>query len=220
MSTKEYLAIMGCTKDDHKTINVLGGNIYTNLYVDNAGMYLLPPITKVDFKAQLDISVAAETKAEEERGKQDIIDRDEQSAIFYDMMNIELKPYVNKLYRGNKANLAKSGFRVSKEPKPHGLPLPPKCQRAAKGEENSTVKFFLAKLAWPDGQSPEKLTFFVYVSEDPDKMDNLKMVCKTTNSRKLIARNVTRGKDLYYYITAQNAAGESDYSDRIKFMLN
>ena len=218
MAAKVFMAITGCSKGEHQKIINLGGALLTNLYDEYDDKFTTPKITKTDFKAQYDILVAANAKAILTGAKLDITDRDNQSDIFYDMINDQMKPYINGLYKGNKTNLEKSGMPVSKEPAPHVALDALSVKKAVKGKETNTVKFYLNKLVWPKDQLPESLIFFVYVTTDPDKTDDLKLVCKTTSSRKLIAPNDKVGVYLYYYLTAQNSAGESPLSERVRFM--
>ena len=220
MATKVYVAIIGCSKEEYEVINTVAQSVNDNLYGTWKSLFVDPPVEADAFLEQKDKSVAAQSKAVEFGGKLDISDRNDQSGLLFDMLNVELKPYVNKLYRGNKTNLEKSGLRVSKEPLPHARPFAPSCKSVKNGLEANTVKFYLNKLVFPPGQGSERLTFMVYMATDPESLENVKEVCKTTNSRKLIAKNVTRGVDRYYYLTAINAAGESDYSERIKYMMN
>jgi hypothetical protein len=220
MASKVYVAIMGCAKEDYEDINIVGQSVLDNLYGTWASLFASPPKDKDAFSEQLGKSVAAQSKAKESGGKLDIADRNKESGLLFDMLNVDLKSYVNNLYRDNKVNLEKSGLRVSKEPTPHAIPFAPSCKKVINGLEANTIKFLLSKIQKPAGQGREHLTFIVYMTTDPESLENLKQVCKTTNSKKLIAKNVPRGVDLYYYITAMNAAGESDYSERIRYMLN
>jgi hypothetical protein len=220
MAKKVYTAIMGCGPEEHDQINVVGQNVYDNMYDKYAAMFVTPPVADADFLKQVTNSTAAQTRALESGGKQDIADRNTESRLTYDMLNVKTKPYVNNLYRGDKSKLSKSGFRISKEPEPHGVPLAPRCKYAKNGKEQGSVKFILEKLAFPEGQPRETLKFYIYMTEDPESVENLKLVVKGASTRNLIVKNVTRGKDYYYYITAMNSAGESERSERIRYMLN
>jgi len=220
MAKKVYTAIMGFPSWKYEETINLGGSIYNNIYNTYADSFPNPTIEESVFKEQYKICLEAQAKAIFSGSKLEITYRNEQVKIFYYMMSDDLKPYVNRLYKGDKTNLERSAFHISKRPAARSIPCTPSGKRVINGPYPNSVKIMLNKLEWPKGQGREVLFFFVYMTSDPDSTDNLKMVCKTFNSQELIVENVPRGVDMYYYVTAQNTAGESELSQRIKYMRN
>ncbi len=221
MSNRLSIATVGSDEKDHAATISTAQNVYDNGMYSTSGalLYLNPPNAKVDYKTQLDKTIAAEAKVTAGGSTHDTKDRDLQSGNLRGMSVANVN-YANQLYRGNTVNLDKSGYPVSKEPTPHGVTDPPKVDRAENGKTSGTVKFYLTRTKSPLKKTKEILTYYIYATSDPDSMDNLKCILHTRNSSKLIISNVVRGRDMYYYLTSENAAGESDFSERVKYMLN
>jgi len=221
MGTKISTVALGYPEKDYNGMLSVSKNTYDNGLYSTLYMALFPDTqtSKVDYKTQLDKSDAAETRVNEGGSTHDTTVRNNEFASLH-VMNVANVNYVNQLFRGNKINLEKSGFPLSKEPSPIGVPDPVVIRKATNGPVPGSVKLFINPMTGALSKKRTPRIYYIFVTDDPNSTDNLKCVLHTTSSRKLIVTGVTRGKDQYYYITCETSAGESELSGRWKYMLN
>ena len=136
------------------------------------------------------------------------------------MLNQELLTYVNGLWKGNKENLEKSGFPVSKKPEPHGTPETPVIKKIVKGPDSGSVKIILEPRSGSETQKKEKLIYFVYKGTDPVDHTADELMLTTSNSRALTIQGVQRGVDFFYTLYAHNGKNGSELAGKVKYMLN
>jgi hypothetical protein len=219
MATRISVATLGYQEHDYDEMNIRSQIVHDIGMYSTDGVILYPnPFTsKINYKKQLDICIQAQNKTKDGCSKEETTYRNEQCEELHSM-NLGNVGYANGLFRGQKNNLEKSGYLPSAEPVPHGVPPPPDANRAVKGPFVNSSKIFLKHKKKLIGVKPERLMYTVYVTEDPTKTDDLKVALRTTNSFKLIILNVPKDKTQYYYVTAQNAAGESESSPSVKYL--
>jgi hypothetical protein len=209
---------MGCSQDDYEAINELGTRVYDTLYA-NPLIYPNPPKTNVQLKTVLDLSIDAQSNVKG-GGKQATTRRNNRSKVLHDMLEQEILTYVNGLWRGNKENLELSGFPVSKEPEPHGVPETPVIKRIEKGPVPGSVKIILEPRSGSDIQKKERLMYFVYKGTDPINSTTDEQVLTTSNSKAIIITGVQRAVDYFYTLFAHNGKNGSELATKVRFMLN
>jgi hypothetical protein len=221
MSTRIALVCIGCKSNDVNGNIDLAQNVHDNgMYsTEGAVLYPNPGTSKINFKKQLDLDAAAEALVKAGGSTHDTDDRDTQNDLLHGMHASNVN-YANQLFRGNKVNLGLSGYPFVSDPTPHGVPEPPVCRKVTNGKLPGTVKFYLAKTTSPLLKKKDTYMYYLYVTDVPNDTSNLKCILHTRDSRKIIATNVERGKDLFYYITCENSAGESESTSSIKYMKN
>jgi len=209
-------AYLGCDINKPQSVIDRGVKVDEGIF-GHSLIYVTPTVVKVDYEAQL---LRAQTKQGlvKNGSVQDTIDRDVEVKGLYGMLDNKLLPYTNGLFKGNKQNLAISGFPVWDHNTPHGVQEAPLIKKIVAGPVANSVKIMLAKTTSPLLMKKEKLLYFVYVSDSADGPE-IKLIFKGTNSRKLIVLNVQMGIYLWYSVTVLNSAGESLPSTRERFNL-
>ena len=216
MSNRVCVAVLNLNKNDHDGINNQAKNFIEGLYVETV-LYADPPIQLADFKNQYDASIQA-TALAADGGKKAIAKRNKESGLLLDMMADKLIIYINGLYKGNRENLGKSGAPVSEDPSPHPRPEKQVIKRIDKGPEPKSAKVFLVMGQGESKKKNENRTYILYVFEAEDAVTPVK-VFHFTSMRKLVAIGITVMTAFWYAVTAQNAGGESDLSDKVRFVL-
>lgn len=221
MGTRISTVSLGYAENEHDKMISTSKNVVDNGMYSTAGalVYTSPATSKIDYTKQLGKADAAQTLVKDGGSTHDTVIRDSECALLH-AMNVANVGNANTLFRGNTTNLDLSGYPLSKEPSPVGLLPAPRIKEALKGKEPGSVKIRLEKFDALLSKNRGRTTFAVYVTDKSDSMADLKCVCRTTNSHKIINPAAVRGKDLYYYVTASNAYGESETSGVCRFMLN
>lgn len=213
MAQTEKRAVMHCKKTELKKVVSLGQKVYNDGVYKNTGAYANPNPDDATFKGQ--VKDAVETVAAATGGGVDetALARKMVGILFDTMKNVSL-PYVNGLYLNDEANLLLSGYDVNDVPVVHGIPDPVVIKRIVDGPLTHSAKIFIDK---PANAKKQRLTYTVFMSYD-DVEANYKPVLSVTNMTKLIVPNLTRGKEVWFYVIAGNAAGGSETVSGVKFL--
>jgi hypothetical protein len=212
-----FFAVMLCTINLPKKVNSLGIRIRDMLYA-NTALFTTPPIMLIAFKAQLDKAIAAQAKVDK-GSVQDTADRDTQVLLLFQMLNPVLINYVNTLYKGNRTNILASGFSASNEPNPKEVPSIPVIRKMLMTDlADHIAKIYLAPFPKPVNGSRGVVNYILQVAVGAATEENFKTVLQTTNSRKLLVENLTRGQEVHIRICAWNTRGMSAWSSILDFM--
>lgn len=192
-----------------KKIHTLASKVIDMVSINNS-VYITPKPTMADLKTANDLLEQYITEASS-RDHTKILKRNAQSLVVLDLLRVLVK-YVNDIAKGDKYLVSLSGYDVNEENEPLPVPAQPLLKRLEKGSEENTVKAFIE----PDKNAK---IYKLEVTETPDDEKSWRSIADTTNSKKLIARNVPKDKKLYYRISAGNSAGWSLHSVVLAYYL-
>ncbi|MBI3501389.1 MAG: fibronectin type III domain-containing protein [Bacteroidetes bacterium] len=214
MSTKIATAVMHCTQQQPKKIIERGIKVRDGLYA--SPLYATPPVTKANYTPLVDAAVTAQGDVKGGGKNATTARNTATTALFLTLEKLLL--YVNGLYKGDKDKLSKSGFDISSEPAPHGIPDAPVIKKIENGDTPHSAKIFLAKTTSPLDTQKESVNFIVQMSDDDSADENFKTVLQTKNQHKLVIANLTRGKEEFFRVAKANAKGQSDWSNTVSFI--
>jgi hypothetical protein len=216
MSTKTATAVLHCTVQQPEKVIERGIKVRDGVY-KNTTLYTTPPIAKAVFVAQLNAAITAQGNVKG-GGKNATMKRDGIVSELYGMLDHKLLLYVNSLYRGNKDNLAASGFDVVFESTPHEVPAPPVIKDIINAAPSHSAKILLAKTTSPLNTKTESFEYIVQMAEDDSSEENFKQVLLASSQFKLIITGLQRGKEVFFRIAKRNRRGQSGWSDSFPFM--
>jgi hypothetical protein len=216
MSQKISKAVLDLEPNDWDGINNQGRRFLEGLY-KQAILYPTPPIAVDDFTARVEASEAATTAAIE-GSKHDRTVRKTAAKALYDAMALQLIPYINIKWSGNRSNLEASGAKTSTDPSPVPSPNTPQISRVAKGPDPNMVKIYLVRGVNSELKKRAKIeyTIFMFVNEDDPEG---KEVGSSFNSNKLFGKGIPNSVYRYFAVQAKNTGGTSDLSSKYKFFL-
>src|SRR5437870_5273460 len=117
MATKKLTPVMNCRFDAPVKIHVLAKRVVKGI-TENPDVFPDGNVDELDEAATLLGKLINRTKGNTLVKAQ----RDRQAKIVYDMLNVHVKPFVNRIANGLKSIIELSGFYVSNEPLPHHIP--------------------------------------------------------------------------------------------------
>jgi hypothetical protein len=215
MTLKVALAVMHCLKTQPQKVIDLAIKLLAYLYV-NILEYATPPISKVNFEKQKNAASDAQGKVKD-GSVTDTSKRDDEVETLHDMMKLQILPYVNGLYRGDRSNLLLSGYDVADESMPHPVPDAPIIKSIVRGKLPHSAKINLEKTKNPLGKKREKLTYFVLRADADGPDENFKLVLTTTSMFKLVVTHLTPDKLNVFKVYVSNATGSSENCGSVKF---
>ncbi len=212
MAAKITVATMGCTKNEPLKVIKRGFSVLDGIY-EHATEYATPVVTQLVFEPKV-------TKANSDQVNVKIVGVVVRDASTHDLFaSLDLLIlYTNGLYKGKPEKLKLSGFGLSSDPSPHGLPIVPVIDRIVKGGFTLSSKIFLVKKTGGEVTKREKVNNIVQIAvagEDPLVWVT---VLETTNSRKLLILDCVKGKELLMRVAKSNAAGQSDWSAPVPYI--
>jgi hypothetical protein len=216
MSDKISKAILDLKANDWDGINNQGRRFLEGMY-KRIDIYPTPPIAKDAFTLLVETSEAATTAAIE-GSKHDRTERKTEGTILYKAMSLQLIPYINTLWSGNRSNLEASGAKTSVFPSPVPRPDPPQISRVAKGPEPNTVKVYLVRGVNSGLKKRSRTEYRIFMFVNEDDLEG-KDVGSSFNSTKLFGSGIPNNVIRYYGVIAKNSGGTSDLSSKAKFYL-
>ena len=216
MTGKKCEAVMLCTVKEPAKVIDLGINVLKLLF-GNPADYATPP-RNVAYLLKLVGDASAAQALVKKGGTIATSDRDDKVLLLFTCLEDEFLPYVNGLFKGNRTKLLLSGFPVSAVGEPHPLPKKMVIRKIVKGPEPHSAKVLLENEKNPNKSKKEKLIYKLYQYDTPDVPDSGKLILTNSNRYKLFGKNLTRGKEVGFEVTASNAAGTSESSGIVKYM--
>jgi hypothetical protein len=216
MSEKIPKAVLDLEPNDWDGINNQGRRFLDGLY-NRVDLYAEPPIKQIDFKALVETSEAATTAAIE-GSKHDRTVRKTESRKLYNAMGLQLIPYINTLYSGNRTNLEASGAKTSVDPSPVPRPDTPQISRVVKGPDPNTVKIYLVRGVNSGLKRRSKTEYRIFMFEKEEDLEG-KDVGSSFNSNNLIGRGIPYNVYKFFAVKAYNTGGASELSSKVKYFL-
>ena len=216
MSTKIVTAVAHCSDRQPKLLVALGIRVRDGMY-SPAGVLLYPnpPVVGATFTTQ--VSDADTTQGNVTgRGKPATSSRNTGASALFASID-KLRLYANMLWKGNAANLLVSGFYLSSDPTPHGIPDVPVIKSIKDGKLALSAKILLAKTTSTLNKKKESVTNIVQTSAT-NTPGSFVTVLEIKNMHKLVIPNLTYGKQMWYQVARSNAAGQSAFSSPVSFI--
>jgi hypothetical protein len=214
--------VVGFPRGDFANLSVTANNIMEDGVFDHVDIFTTPVPDKTTYKAKLDLFNAAQSSViDKTAGKPGTLLRDKYAGELYDLIEFDLVPYLNKNFRGKPEILSQSGLPLMATKEKHPLPDIPSISKVIDGPAAGSVR---AQVKRKKGvvakRKRERIMWRLYMASDPAKRENYTCICETTNSNKLIGDKLTHGDDLWFALTAANAAGETELSPSVKKQIN
>ena len=212
MAQKIVFATMGCSKHEPKLVIERGFKVLNGAY-ENLTLYPHLPKDEEEFTGVLNAANFDEQNVK----TVGVVVRDASTAKLFGVLD-ETVLYTNGLYKGNAEKLKLSGFGLSNDPSPHGVPIPPVIDRIEKGKFTLSAKIFLTRKKGGETAKKERVNYIVQVAvvgADPLVWTT---DLQTTSSRKLVLLNRVKGKELLIRVAKSNSAGQSDWSNNSPFI--
>lgn len=194
---------------DSKNVNNLATKVHEHMGA-NGVIYKTPDPTLDEIKTENDLLTTLIADADD--GDHTMIaKRDKQSTKVYDLLKAQVD-YVNKVAKGAKETILVSGFDVNNDNEDAELPGHITIKGIAAGKEEGTVKVNI--------EVDENATMYhLEMTETPNDESSYKTVIITTNSRALLARNITKKKEFFFRVSAGNSVGWGIHSNVTSFIL-
>jgi hypothetical protein len=135
---------------------------------------------------------------------------DAQSLVVFNLLKMELA-YVNKIAKGDKANILLSGFDSSNEPSPHEIPDMVVIKRIEDGKAPHSAKIFIEPL---NGAEHYKVESTI----TPDNATSWKTVLDPASLHHLVITGLVRGQETWFRVTGGNSHGWGTPSESVPFL--
>jgi hypothetical protein len=216
MSTKIVTAVSHCSAEQPKLLIALGIRVRDAMYsTAGALLYPSPPVSAATFATQVGGADTTQGNAAE-RGKPATTTRNVNAGTLFTSLD-KLKMYANSLWKGNAANLTASGFYLSSDPTPHGIPDVPVIKSISKGALALSAKILLAKTTSVLNKKKESVNNIVQTSAT-GLAGSFNTVLQIKNMHKLVVPNLTYNKEMWYQVARSNAAGQSAFSTPVPYI--
>ncbi|HEX7412435.1 MAG TPA: hypothetical protein VF411_00215 [Bacteroidia bacterium] len=216
MGSKIVTAVSHCGQDQPKLLVALGIRVRDAMYsTAGAVLYPSPPVTLTVFTAQVGTADTTQGNAAG-RGTGATTTRNTGATTLFTSLD-KLKLYANLTWKGNAANLRASGFYLSTDPVPHGIPAVPVIKEIKKGKLALSAKILLAKTTSVLNQKKESCNNIVQTSAT-GLAGSFTTVLQIKNMHKLVIPNLTYNKEMWYQVARSNAAGQSAFSTPVPYI--
>ena len=219
MGSKIVTAVSHCGEGQHKLLVQLGIRVRDAYFTarDSSGalLYLNPPVSQATFTAQVGAADTAQGNVMG-RGTSATTNRNTDTTSLFTSLG-KLKLYANLQWSGNEANLRASGFYLSTDPVPHGIPAIPVIKSIKNGELPNSAKILYAKEN-PLTKEKGKIENIVQMATTNAEA-SFATVLETSSMRKLVIPNLRRGVEVFIRIARKNTAGHSAWSVVHPFIL-
>jgi hypothetical protein len=206
---------IGCNPYEPDTV------VKRGLFLISDGMYthltLFTDIPEDVDTFTADVNKLANLDAEAKGNTQKKDERDEFSFTVYKRIRNNYL-YIKPICIGSIDKINQSGFPPNNAAAPHTLAPKAVIKEIVKGPDPHTVKVKLMRTKGGTKGKKEARTYIVQV-RDTNDTETFKIGAMTTNSTKLIVKDVTFSKVQWYSVVILNTAGSNEGSSSLKFTL-
>lgn len=208
--------VMHCTADECVSVYNLSKNLI------ESGMYKnlveFPAIPEDVLTYTADIVLLGNLLVSSKGNTNLLEDRDAQAIVVFNKTWNNLR--YAKIVCGNVIHLIHlSGFPSSEAPVAATVPITREIKTIIKGFEAATVRIVLEPATGTEKEKKQRKTYVVLVFATETSQEQI-LGCTSSNSTKLICKNVPDAVGKYYKVLIQNAAGTNEMGTRKKFTLN